>query len=114
MAPGRHRPFIGVAKLAVARVVGLDLAQQKAALLQRQQAGTGVLRQHVGRQQRRDVDARLARLEGKLLCREQVAMSIATGIAGAEARPESAAIDAGVEGRAVVGIGDQGSRSARL
>ncbi len=59
VAAGRHRPLVGVG-LAIARIIGLDFAQQEAALLEHQQPSAGLVGQNVGRQQARDVEARFA------------------------------------------------------
>ena len=102
---GRHRPFVGIAGLAVARIVGLDLAQQEAVPVERQQPPAGLARQRVAGQQRRDVEARLAALKRQFLRRHQPDVPVARGIGGAVARPVAAAVDGGVEGRPELGVG---------
>jgi hypothetical protein len=107
MAAGRHRPFIGIG-LAIARIVGLDFAQQEAALLERQQSRAGFPGQNVARQQAGDVEARLARRHRQFLRLDQALVAVALEVGGAVACPVATPVDAGIEGGAGRLVGDPG------
>ena len=108
MAADRHRPVVGIADLAIARVVGLELAQQEAALLQPAQPRAGVALDHRRRQQPGDVEARLAGVARQLLRVADLGQPVAGGIGGAVARPVAPAVHIGVEGGAGGGVGGPG------
>ena len=102
----RHRPFVGIAGFAIARVVGLELAQQEAAALSHQQPGRRIARENIGGEEARDVEASRRLLQREFLRVEDAIEAVARRIGRAPAAPVAPAVDARIEGRTDCGVGD--------